>query len=42
MAATRKQTRAKQQQYRKPVIQKRRKLADVAEGDNIVISGNID
>jgi len=39
MAATRKQTRAKQQ-YKKPVIQKRGKLAEAAEGNNIIVSGS--
>jgi hypothetical protein len=38
MAEGKKQRRAKQQ-YKKPVVRKRRKLADLAEGDNIVISG---
>ena len=41
MAQVRKQTHAKQQ-YRKPVIQKQRKLTEAAEGNSVIISGHID
>jgi len=40
MAGTRRQAHAKKQ-YRKPVIQKVRKLADVTESPTVVTSGQL-
>ena len=39
MAERRKQSRAKRQ-YRKPVVQKRRKLTEVTESDEILLTGH--
>jgi hypothetical protein len=41
MAQLRKQAQAKRQ-YRKPAVRKHRKLADVAEGVNILVTGRIE